>query len=458
MAININLIFYTLKQSSDHCYFKRNLFKNLKFRFRTVEFLPTRFTRGEILTSGMTETKNERMIASERAKLRNNLIIGIDIRNIGKKRTGDEVVFLELVKNFAIVSGEKLDEGDDFGFKFLLFTDIADKKTLEIIEKRLGIVGKNNFKIISLKTPKKGGKFVWNFWTLPNYLRKNPVDIYHTQYITPFFVSRKTKIVTHIHDVSFKVYKQFIKWSDLFFLNILIPLSIRRADKIVAVSEFTKSEIEKYYPQAKGKVEVVYNAVAHKKPETKMPEKRELRAKYDLPEKYILYLGTLQPRKNISNLIEAYLKIADKISDTKLVIAGNLQAHNVDEKLLKYKNEKAVRFSGFIDEKDKLALLSGAEAFVYPSLYEGFGIPILEAMSVGTPVLASKIPPHREVAEEACLYFEPESLADLKNKLYTICVDERLRARLVNQGFSRASFFSWKKSAKKMLKIYKSLS
>ncbi len=404
----------------------------------------------------------------------NDLLIGIDIRNIGKKRTGDEVVFLELVKNFAILDKEKLNGGDNFIFKFLLFTDVTDKETLKIIEKRLRIVENNNFKIISLKMPKNGGKFIWNFWTLPNYLRKNPVDIYHTQYITPFFVSQKIKIVTHIHDVSFKVYKQFIKWNDLFFLNILIPLSIRRSDKIIAVSEFTKTEIEKYYPQAKGKIEVVYNSVSlqitnpsalteEMQTQEEIFKMKQVCKKYNLPEKYILYLGTLQPRKNIPTLIEAYLKIADKIPDIKLVIAGNLDTHNVDKKLLKYfklssKNFKfQIYFPGFIDEKDKLALLATAEVLVYPSLYEGFGIPILEAMSMGTPVLASDILPHREVAKDACLYFNPKDVDNLVKKIYTICTDEELRISLVKQGFARLSFFSWKKSAKKMLKNYKLL-
>ncbi len=402
------------------------------------------------------------MLSSDNAKT--VLTVGIDIRNIGKERTGDEVVFLELVKNFAIISGEKLNKGDDFGFKFLLFTDITDKKTLKIIEKRLGIEEDNNFKIISLKTPRKGGKFFWNFWTLPNYLRKNPVNVYHTQYITPFFVSRNIKIVSHIHDVSFKVFKQFIKWSDLFFLNILIPLSIRRVDKIIAVSEFTKQEIEKYYPQSVGKIEVVYNAIACDKEIGDKKEKVEvdrIKIKYNLPEKFIYYIGTLQPRKNVAMLIEAYAKMKEKLPGFKLVIAGNKKAHNfdkkIDEVMKKYNlSENEVCFIGFVDYEDKMSVYSLADVLVNPSFYEGFGITPLEAMEERIPVLISDIPAHREVYQDAGLYFNPQSLDDLQNKLYTVCTDQELRTRLVNRGLARAGFFSWKKSAEKMLKIYKS--
>ena len=390
------------------------------------------------------------------------LTVGVDIRNIGKERTGDEVVFLELVRQFAEQESE---------IKFLLFTDIVDEEVLKIIAEKMRIVGKNNFQIISLgkssatqKQKKAVGKFAWNLWVLPNYLRKNPLDIYHTQYITPFFVSRNIKIVSHIHDVSFKVFKQFIKWSDLFFLNILIPFSIRRADKIIAVSEFTKQEIEKYYPQAVGKIEVVYNAIACDKEVSDNKEGIKIdriKTKYNLPEKFIYYIGTLQPRKNVAMLIEAYAKIREKLSDFKLVIAGNKKAHNfdkkIDEVMKKYNlSEDEVRFIGFVDYEDKMSVYSLANVLVNPSFYEGFGITPLEAMKEGTPVLISDIPAHREVYQEAGLYFNPHSLDDLQNKLYTVCVDQELRTKLVNRGLSRSGFFSWKKSAEKMLKIYKS--
>lgn len=377
--------------------------------------------------------------------------IGIDIRLIGKQQTGSEAVFFNLVKNLAKIDSEN---------EYFLFTDVLDENFLPEIRQKLGILNRKNFKIVSLKS---SNKFIWNLRTLPNYLKKNPVDVYHTQYITPFFVPKNIKIITHIHDVSFLAYPEFIKKSDLFFLEILIPTSLKRADKIIAVSEFTKNEIIKYYGTDSQKIETVYNAVSEDflKSDYSGNELFKIREKYNLPEKYILYIGTMQPRKNIPMLINAFASVKNRIPEIKLVLAGNKKAHNFDKKIdkeikrLKLENEAI--FSGFVDEKDKTALFQMAEVFVYPSLYEGFGIPILEAMSQKIPVLASKIPVHSEIAGEAGLYFNPESLDDLSEKLYNSLTDKNSREKMIYSEYQRSMFFSWEKSAQEMLDIYKNL-
>jgi len=421
--------------------------------------------------------------------------IGIDIRNISKKRTGDEVVFFELVRSLRNTNFTKLrSTNNNAKIKFYLFTDIGDEKILESIKRDLGIKNRNDFETVPLGalTPnpspeRRGGinKFVWNLWTLPRYLRKHPVDVYHTQYITPFFVPRKIKIITHIHDVSFKAYRQFIKWSDLFFLKILIPWSLKRADKIIAVSEFTKNEIIKYYFKSpliplfqrgklKEKVDVVYNATSLRitnSYETTNKLREKIRKKYNLPERFILYMGTLQPRKNIPMLIKAYAKIKNKIPGIKLVIAGNRDAHNFDGEINEVMKQSALTpnpspkgrgrieadiiFPGFIEEKDKMILIGMARLFVFPSLYEGFGIPILEAMSQNVPVAASDIPSLSEVGGNAYIKFNPRDLDEVAEKLYTACADKDLRKKLINLGQSRVKFFSWEKAAEKMLKAYK---
>lgn len=377
--------------------------------------------------------------------------IGIDIRNIGKQRTGDEVVFFNLVKNLADIDNEN---------EYLLFTDITDATALQYIGVIFGIENKKNFQIVSLESP---NKFIWNLWTLPQYLKKNPVDAYHTQYITPFFVPREIKIITHVHDVSFLAYPELIKKTDLFFLKLLIPISLKRADKIIAVSEFTKNEIVKYYKTDPQKIEVVYNAVGEDflQSDYSGNELFEIRKKYNLPEEFILYIGTLQPRKSIPMLIRAFARMKEENPEIKLVLAGNRNAHNfdsnIDKEIERLKISGNIIFPGFVDEKDKSALFQLAKAFIFPSLYEGFGIPILEAMSQKIPVLASDISVHREIAGNGALYFNPESIDEMQEKLYNILVDENLRKNLINLGNVRLDFFSWKKSAEKMLEIYSGL-
>lgn len=389
------------------------------------------------------------------------MIIGIDIRNIGKKRTGDEVVFFNLVKNLAEIDNSN---------NYKLFTDIDDTRILMDIKERLGITDRKNFEIISLtfhSSPKGrgglgGNKFIWNIWTLPRYLRKNPVDVYHTQYITPFFVPRKIKIVTTIHDISFNFFPQFIKLSDLFFLKFLIPVSLKRADKIIAVSNFTRNEIIKFYKINPEKVEVAYNAVNGNFLQSNFSDqqKESVRKKYNLPEKFILYIGTMQPRKNLPFLIEAYACIKDKLPGVKLVIAGKKSRNydrKIDEVSAEYKVGKYVAFPGYIDEEDKSILFNLSQMFIFPSLYEGFGIPILEAMSQEIPVLAADISSLREVGGDAALYFDPCNLASLEEALYNVFIDEKLRNKITDLGLQRAKFFSWEKTAQKALNVYNSL-
>jgi glycosyltransferase involved in cell wall biosynthesis len=376
--------------------------------------------------------------------------VGIDIRNIGKKRTGDEVVFFNLVKSLAEIDNSN---------EYRLFTDITDENTLENISNDLKIGDKKNFQIIPLGTR---NKFTWNFWTFQSYIRKNPVDVYLTQYITPFFVPKSTKIITIIHDISFNFYPRFIRLSDLLFLKILIPMSLRRADNIIGVSKFTHDEIIKYYRIDPEKISWIHNAVSDDFLNQDFSDEKMkiVKEKYGLPEKYILYLGTLQPRKNIPVLIEAYNLVKNKLGNAKLVIAGG-KGHNFDKNIekgiKKYALDKDVLMPGFVDEEDKAALMKSADVFVFPSFYEGFGIPVLEAMSVGTPVIASDIPPHKEIAEKAALFFNPNNFQELAKKLTSLVGDENLKQELIINGLEKVKKFSWQKTAGKMVGIFKSL-
>lgn len=382
--------------------------------------------------------------------------IGIDIRLIGKQRTGDETVFFNLVKS---LQNTNLETTNDTPNKFLLFTDIVDKEILMEIKKRLDIENREDFEVISIETK---NRFSWNFWALPKALRKNPVDVYLTQYITPFFVSRKIKVVTIIHDISFNFFPKLIKFSDLFFLKILIPLSLSRADKILGVSKFTRDEIIKFYKINPDKVDFFYNAVSEdfgKKYSNEELEK--IRVKYALPEKFILYLGTFQPRKNLPFLIESYAKIKNNLPGIKLVLVGNKNAHNADREITlaveRNNLSQDVYFPGYIEEEDKPAIYALAYVFAFPSLYEGFGIPVLEAFSLQVPVLASDIPSLREIGSNAIYYANPSNLDEFSKALYDISINKDIRNGLIGSGNKRAELFSWEKTARKLMEIFNNI-
>lgn len=375
------------------------------------------------------------------------LKIAIDIRNIGRNRTGSETVVLQLVKHLLQIDPKN---------QYKLLTDTNEKKVLDYINKHLELADKNNVEVVSLLTK---NKFTWVAWTVWRWALKNSIDIYHTEYILPFFMPKSVKLITHIHDVSFKVYRDLISWKDIYFLDYLIPWSIKRADKIIAVSQFTKNEIEKYYPASYGKVELIYNAVADDFANNINSESiKQVREKYNLPEKYILALGTMQPRKNIPFLVKAYSKIYKKLDGTKLVLVGK-KAHNFDneiEKIIEKSDEnlkKNIIFTGYVDENDKALVFAGAEVFAFPSLYEGFGIPPLEAIHCGTPVVISDIPVHAEVFKDCVKYFNPRDIDQCAKVLYDTANNDEIKKDLISKAFKLKNDFSYKSSAEQFFSI-----
>lgn len=376
--------------------------------------------------------------------------IGIDLRNIGKQRTGDETVFFHLTRGLARLNPSH---------KFRLFVDNRTNEELEILKQRLQIVGKENWSFVNLKT---SGRFHWNAVALPRSLRAEKLDVYHTQYITPFFVPEETAVVTHIHDVSFARYPEHIHRKDRLFLSLLIPRSLRAARKIIAVSEFTKQEIISCYGVAEEKISVVYNAVGDEFVSlcTDTEELERVRAKYHLPAQFAICVGTLQPRKNIPAFLRAFARLREQLSEVKIVLVGNRTAHNVDTEIdrviAEERLEEVVIFPGFIEQADLPNVIRLAKTLVFPSLYEGFGIPVLEAMSQGVPVVSADIPSLNEVVGEASLRVNTADTEEFAHILQQIFTDEAICDTLREEGFSRAQEFSWEKSTRQLLAVYES--
>lgn len=376
-------------------------------------------------------------------------IRAIDIRLLGKKRTGDEAVFFNLTKELLAM---------DKKHQYLLLTDEQDAQKLAVIQGRLGCVGQHNVRFVLLSGK---NRFVWNLFTLPWFLIRNRVDTYHTQYILPIFVPRRTKILLHIHDVSFRAYPELISWLDRFFLTLFIPAALKRADRILVPSQFTSDEVVRYYSVPQEKVTVIANAIGTDFLMTPENDLAAIRKKYVLPERFILYVGTLQPRKNVPLLIRAFGEVRKRLPDVRLVLVGNRLGHHfdrgIDEAITDLGLEESVFFPGYIDDRDLSGVMRMAAVFAFPSLYEGFGIPLLEAMSQEVPVVASDIPCLHEVAGEAALYFDPNSIASCEEKLYTLLTDRERQLNGISQGKDRLSLFSWKKSALVLDRVYAEL-
>lgn len=370
----------------------------------------------------------------------------IDIRVLGKKRTGDEAVFFNLTKELLA-----LDQEHDYR----LLTDERDPEQRALLAQRLGCAGQKNVQLVPLFGR---NRFLWNLFSLPWFLLWHRVDTFHTQYILPAFVPKRTKVLLHIHDVSFRAYPRLIGWPDRVFLNLLLPHALRRADCILTPSHFTKEEVTRYYGTASDKIAVIPNALSGEFLQGDQGDLSQIRNTYRLPERFILFVGTLQPRKNVPLLIRAFAGVRQQLPGLELVLVGSRTGHHfdpaIDQAISELGVQAHVHFPGYVATADLPGVIRLASLFAFPSLYEGFGIPLLEAMSQGVPVAASDIPCFREVAAQAAQYFDPTSIASCQEKLYTLLTQKELRDSGISLGKDRLALYSWKKSAESLLALY----
>ncbi len=301
------------------------------------------------------------------------------------------------------------------------------------------------------------GKFFWSQFFLPFnlYLKKRVDAFFSPAHYSPRFCPAPT-IVT-IHDLSFIFFPNDFLKTDLIKLRQWTKYSINKAKKIIAVSKTTKKDIIKYYQVPENKIEVIYNGyekrITHKKFTLKEIKKWPVEAK-----NYILYVGTLQPRKNITVLIQAFHLFKRLNKNFKLVIVGKKGWLYQDifrlVKKLGLNNE--VLFTDYISDEELIFLYQKAFCFILPSLYEGFGIPILEAMSFACPVISSFTSSLPEIGGDACLYFNPKNFNELFEKIKLLAENKNLRKELIKKGKKRVKLFSWKKCGQETLRVIKS--
>lgn len=375
-------------------------------------------------------------------------VIAIDIRLIGKGRTGDEAVFRSLTQEIISLDKEN---------RYLLLTDETERGSLAALHHELHVVGRENIEIISLRGK---NRFMWNLFAVPFFLLKRRVDVFHTQYILPIYIPSRTRVVVHIHDVSFCALPWLVGWKDRIMLRFFIPRSLKRANAIIVPSQFTADEISRYFKSVQStKIVVIPNACSEVfMHEASQEEVLKARQQYRLPDRYMIVVGTLQPRKNLPFLIRAFADVRRQDPTLSLVLTGNRSAHHFDLEIDRVIAEldlgQHVIFPGYVSEQDLPAVMKGAFVYVFPSLYEGFGIPLLEAMSQGVPIASSDIPCLREVAHDAALYFDPSRVDKCAEILYTLTVNLDQRKRLIEAGKIRFGQFSWTKSAQLLADVY----
>ena len=308
----------------------------------------------------------------------------------------------------------------------------------------------------------KAYKLLYNFIPVPYSLFfGGNADITHfmNYYVPP---GVKGKVVTIVYDMVYKVYPETMSRKTRLMLNLSMERSCRRADAIITISEFSKTEIIKYLGVPPKKITVMPCGVDFRKfrPDYDIADINKAKSKYGTTEDYFLYLGTLEPRKNIERLIEAYCLLKKRRGDIpKLVIAGKkgwlYDTIFTKVNILELGND--VIFTGYVDEIDAPVLMKGAVAFVFPSLYEGFGLPPLEAMACGTPVITSDTASMPEVAGDAAIMVDPYSVESISQAMERLLLDHNLRLQLIKKGLERASMFTWDRAVDIVSDVYEQL-
>ena len=246
--------------------------------------------------------------------------------------------------------------------------------------------------------------------------------------------------VTVFHDLQHKRHPEYFRWFDLPFWKLLLWASAHRSRRLIAVSEATRQDLVRIYHLSPSRIRVVLHGV----------EPEFFALDRTATEPFVLSVSTLHPHKNLERLIRAY---ASRKRDWRLIIAGmrGFSAGTLDALIAELGVRDSVELTGWIPREDLLQLYARARAFIYPSTFEGFGMPVLEAMAAGIPVACSDIPPLREVAGEAALFFDPLNEQAISGALERILADAELRAKLEKAGPERARAFTWERAARETL-------
>lgn len=286
---------------------------------------------------------------------------------------------------------------------------------------------------------------LWEQFDLPLYLKKNGSPLLINLANTAPLLYKK-QFVT-VHDVAFRINPSWFSWPFRTYYNFLIPLVAQKALQVITVSNSAKQDIVSHLSIPPDNIEVINNAVS---PTFTLPNPER---RVD-PLNYFLAVSSLDPRKNFISLINAFNLFDDKTFKLVIIGGGNTNFKNTELQSLLI-NNSSIELRGYVSDEELLTLYQEAYAFIYPSLYEGFGIPNIEAMRIGCPVITSDIAVLHEICRDAALYVNPLDPVDIAAKMQQLTTDKELRSKLIAYGYNRSAKYSWKTSAEKLAGIIK---
>lgn len=317
----------------------------------------------------------------------------------------------------------------------------------------------SGIKVLPIQVSKRSsiGNLLWHQFVYPARLLFMRADVSYIPNVT-LLLFKPCPTVVVIHDlIEFNVPNKFSR-ARMVYRKLAVPITARRADRIITVSENTKRDLVKLLKVPESKIEVVYNGVDPRFKPAGEHLVREVRAKYSLPSKYILFVGTIDhPGKNAMSLVEACAALWSRgmLQEHHLVLVGQkgFGYEQIMHRITELGVTERVRTLGYVGDADLPAIYTGADVFAFLSLYEGFGLPILEAMACGTPVVAAKTSCLPEICGDAALLVDPYDVAGIANAILRLSSERQLRAELSAKGLERVKAFSWERAARSTLEV-----
>jgi glycosyltransferase involved in cell wall biosynthesis len=363
--------------------------------------------------------------------------IAIDVHSLGTQAGGNETYFRQLVR------GLLRDQSDNSYNLFYSHPSVLNEFPWDA-RFNLSKIPTNPLQRICV--------------SLPRLLQKTKPDVFHCQYVKPAFV--KTRTVVTIHDLAHEHYPEFFHPLEAMRMKALVRWTARRVDHILTVSEFSAADICRRFDVPREKITVAYQAAAPDfRPRDKAQCQEHIARNYGIDSPFVLYVGRIQARKNLPRLVEAYAGLQKQGIAARLVIVGkkDWQSELLVRKIKELGIESSVIFPGFVPFQDLPLFYNAAELFVFPSIFEGFGLPVIESMASGVATITSLGSSLEEVAGNGALLVDPRNTGSIADALGRLLRDPALRNDLATRGLRRSAEFKSAELAQKTLDVYRSL-
>ncbi len=344
----------------------------------------------------------------------------------------------------------------------LQYLSKSDEINVLVNQNALSLFSDIHLKIIPIpiNAESRVRRVAWEQFYLFRFLKKLAPDVLHATGNTLPLGSTCPTVVT-VHDFQYRYFPENFTFPRRNYLRIMAPMALRIASKVICVSNDTKQDAITLGKIKEEKITVIYEAGLWKEELCQATESSMLKQRYNISSPILLSVGSLYPHKNLSRLIQSYAMISDQIPHDLVIIGDPQLMGPILRKIIlcemRGKDLERVKVTGFINRNDLLGFYCMADAFVFPSLFEGFGIPALEAMECGCPVIAAQARALPEIIDCAGKYFDPLNILDMADAIKQVALDMKLQKNLSELGYARAKQFSWIKMAEETYKIYESL-